>query len=61
MIFCGDMTAIVVEGHEFAQQPVIISQSVRETGGSRVEQDQIGIQGAGIDENDRRKIINDFF
>ena len=43
MVFGGDMPAIIVECHIFAQQAVVVTKAMRKAGGDGVEQDEVGI------------------
>lgn len=57
MVFRGNMSAVVMERDEFAEQPIVIAKPVRKPGGDRIQQDEVGIQRAGIDKNDRCIVV----
>ena len=42
-------SAVIVESHILAQYPTVVAQTIRETSGSRIQQDGVGIQSSSID------------
>src|SRR5690606_8741652 len=52
------LAAIVVPGDVFTQQAIIVTQAIRKSRRGRIQQDGVGVQCGGIDENDGRVKLN---
>src|SRR5580658_2945829 len=61
LVFRGDMSAIIMESHIFAEQAVVVAETMGKTAGDGVQQDEVGVQRPGIDKNDGCVIFKDLF
>src|SRR5690554_2472501 len=50
-----------MKSHILAQQAVIITKTFRKAVGFGIQEDQVGIEGTGIEEDNRRMVLTDFF
>src|SRR6185437_4395150 len=54
MIIRGDVSAVIMKGYVFPKQAVVVAQSMRETLRDGVEQDQVCVERARVDEDNGR-------